>query len=128
MEPWLAQVDADDEIELFKRLYFWKMSELNIKKAMNCWQHELLERFRKRHGAAERKIELAKLNLGYWLNQETAIALYQTDPLVTSDFIIGHLPRKYSLFGSEKREFWETLADLAQKKQDEDFYFKLYRE
>ena len=128
LEPWLAQVDADDEIELFKRLYFWKMSELNIKKAMNCWQHELLERFRKRHGAAERKIELAKLNLGYWLNQETAIALYQTDPLVTSDFIIGHLPRKYSLFGSEKREFWETLADLAQKKQDEDFYFKLYRE
>ena len=128
LEPWLAQADADDEVELFNRLFFWKMAELSVKKAMILWQHELLERFRKRSTTAERKLELSKLNLGYWLDQETAIGLYQTDSAAASDFIAGHLPRRYSLFSGEKREFWETLADIARKKQDDDFYFKLYRE
>lgn len=128
LEAWLVQVDSDNEVELFKRLYQWKTASDNFKKAAKNWQQELLSRFRKASDTAARKIELSKLDLWYWLDQDTAIALYQTDRKASADFILYHLPRGYSLFSGEKRNFWEPLAQLALDKGDEDFYFRLYRQ
>lgn len=128
LELWLKAVDEADDVELFRRLYAWKHQGLSQKRAGAAWQCELLKRFRKAADRQARQRELSKLDQWYWLDEESAISLYQTDSQIAGPFILKHLPRGYSIFRGEKRKLWPTLSRLAKEKSDHDFYFKLYRE
>jgi hypothetical protein len=128
LQAWMDKVDEADDIELFTRLYTWRIIHKSLKTASAEWHQELLSRFRKAPDRKARQIVLAKLDLWFWLDEETAIALYHIESDLASAFILKHLPRAYSLFTGEKRTFWTNLAKIARKNEDNDFYFRLYRE
>jgi hypothetical protein len=126
LEPWMNEVDQADDVELFRRLYSWKLSDLSHKKARAQWLSDIRTRVQKTNGSLH--TELSKVDLWYWLDEPTAIELYQAHPSSAKPFILRHLPKPWGLFGGEKRELWTKLAELAKKSDDEDFYFKLYRQ
>lgn len=128
LQAWMDKVDKDDEVELFRRLYTWKVHNQSHKKAGAAWRKDLMSRFRQASDDRERQTALAKMQLWFWLDEETSVFLYQTSPELAGPFILRQLPRTYSLFTGEKRSLWKNLAGLAKKNGDDEFYFKLYRE
>jgi hypothetical protein len=126
LEPWLEEVDRADDVEIFRRLYGWKLSRLSHKKAVAQWLKDLAQRALDSEGSLH--TELSKMESWYWLDEPTAITLYQTHPASARPFILRHLPKPWGVFSGEKREFWRRLAGLAKEAGDEEFYFKLYRQ
>lgn len=130
LEPWLAEVDKNDEADLFRRLYDWKLN------SQFDWRHrdargqkiiaDLLSRFRSAGSPARRQIVLRKFDLWFQLDETSACALYSEDPLAAGPFILRRLPSGWS-GGEPKRALWTKLLQLADQRKDEDFRWKLYR-
>lgn len=129
LEAWLEQVDQNDDVALFTRLYSWKLRSMASRKAGNqAWLADLLAALRKAPGTEQRRTTLEKFDLPFWLDEDTAIALYQMEPNLVEAFILRHLPRPYSIFSGEKRKQWTALGKMLQANGDGHFYFRLYRE
>lgn len=129
LEAWLSQVDQNDDVALFTRLYSWKLRSMGSRKSVNqAWLADLLAAFRRAAGSEKRRTTLEKFDLPYWLDEDTAIALYQMEPNLVEAFVLRHLPRPYSLFLGEKRKLWTVLGKMIQANGDSHFYFRLYRE
>jgi len=124
LEPWLAEADLADDVELFRRLHAWKLTRLQGGARDKAVCAELRERFAKATSSPARRLVLEKFAQWFSLDELTALALYQAEPREAGPFILRHLPS--SLWtGAEKRILWRSLFDAAAA--DEDFRWKLYR-
>ena len=127
LEAWLQEVDRANDIELYRRLYSWRLLSQHKHKGDKVWVKDLLARFEAAPDRQTRRQEMLKHDLFYWLDEPAAVTLYKKDAKLAAPFILRHLPRHYSLFTGEKRALWTYLADLAKQAGDDELYFSLYR-
>jgi hypothetical protein len=127
LERWLAEVDRNDDVELFRRLYQWKIdNRARDRKHGERILPDLLRRFDAAPGPAARAVVLSKFNFFLELDEMTAIRLYQKDAATTTPFILTHMPMRGGWTGN-KCTFWETLFKLAQERGDQAFALRIYR-
>ncbi len=128
LEPWLTEVDQRDDLELFRRLYEWKLTALGtglVRDArLKVILPDLLRRFRAAPTRSARAIVLQKFALWFELDEPTALELYRTDPLTAGPFILRHLPSPWL---DKNRALWRQLLAAADTHRDEKFRWDLYR-
>jgi hypothetical protein len=129
LDAWLAETDRNDDAELFKRLYEWKLSAKYRSPARAARTEEITRELRTRFlgatSSAKRQIVLRKFDLWFQLAEESACALYEVDARAAGPFILRHLPSSW--LGNDKRVLWNRLIALAEIKKDDEFRWKLYR-
>lgn len=129
LDAWLTEVDQHDDVELFQRLYDWKLRQrydwsIRDKRSQEI-SRELLQRFGRAATSSQRQRQLRKFDLWFELDEATASALYDKDAKVAGPFILRHIPS--GIFQATKRTLWTRLLTLAAQRGDEDFRWKLYR-
>ena len=130
LDAWLEEVDRNDDVDLFRKLYDWKLSakydwKLRDRRSEDI-SLEILARFRTAPNSAKRQVVLRKFDLWFQCDEATACDLYATDPRASGAFILRHLPSGW-LSGSPKRVLWSRLIELADRQKDDEFRWKLYR-
>src|SRR6266496_3489479 len=129
LDPWLAEVDRNDDADLCRRLYEWKLTakyNLQVRdERSEEISRELLARYRSADTSGKRQRVLRKFDLWFQLSEDTACALYEIDPKAAGTFVLRHLSSSW--LGGDKRKLWNRLVALADAKKDEDFRWKLYR-
>lgn len=125
-EAWLSEVDREDDLPIFRSLYRLKLEALG-KDAEKEWRVELRRRLAAAKTPAQRNIELEKMRLGYRLDEESALALYEIEPQGARSFILEHLPYLFTWTFAEKRIAWRKLWAAARSRGDDKLYFRLYR-
>jgi hypothetical protein len=129
LEPWLAEVDRNDDADLFQRLYLWKLQSRNDWRVRDKRAEEiardLLVRYRGADSSARRQTALRKFDLWFELREDVACAIYDPDPKAAGPFILRHLPSRW--LGGDKRKLWTRLIALADARKDEEFRWRLYR-
>ena len=126
LEGWLAKLDEDGDVELFRRVYEWKLAAAGFRSSAKTWRQDLLLRFGRARGRAERQRVLLQFDLPFALDEATAEALHAADAEASRAFLLRHLPRGF-FFGETKREPWRRLWEAARKAGDEELLFTLYR-
>jgi len=129
LEAWLVQVDKDDDVELFRRLYEWSLSTIDRRSDKGARDRhvrtELQLRFAAAKTSGQRQIVLRKFNLWFELDEATAVELYQRDQRLAGPFILRRLP---SIFvRPTPATMWRRLIALADQQKDEAFRWRLYR-
>lgn len=120
LDAWLSAVDEADDLELFPVLFTFKHGY-----RPEAFQAELKKQYDRAATSAARALVLQKFERLYFLlDEETALFLYQRDPLCR-DFILARLP--YSSWGIKAPARWKALSDLAERAKDDALYFALYR-
>lgn len=120
LDEWLTAVDQADDLELFPILFSFKHGY-----RPEAFQAELKKQYDRAATSAARASVLQKFERLYFvLDEETALFLYQRDPLCR-DFILARLP--YSSWGIKAPARWKALSELAERAQDHPLYFALYR-
>jgi hypothetical protein len=129
LETWLGEVERAGEVELYRRLYAWKLG-LGLgrrpRHVETTWYGDLLRRVRAARAGAERQAVLSRLDVGLPLDEETAVALYAIDPEAARPFVRKHLPFTWG-FGGEKRSLWKRLVAAARLRSDDAFAQELFR-
>ena len=130
LDAWLDEVDRQDDVDLFRRLYEWKLSakydwKLRDRRSEDI-SRELLARFRGAANSAKRQIVLRKFDLWFHFDEAAACELYSLDPRASGAFILRHLPKTW-LMEVPKRTLWSKLIGLADRQKDDEFRWKLYR-
>jgi hypothetical protein len=130
LEAWLIEADRNDDADLFRRLYEWKLSERfswrERDKRSKESSADLLQRFRNAATPARRQAVLRKFDLWFELDEETASSIYTIDPAAAGPYILRRLPTGW-LTGGPKRVLWSKLLQLADQRKDEHLRWKLYR-
>lgn len=122
LTAWLEELDRADEIELYRTLYRLRMPSLET------WHADLLARFGAARSVRERQGVLDRLELGLWLDEPTAVALYEADTAVARPFVLRHLPVwGQRWFRGATLERWPKLVEAARARGDEELVFELYR-
>jgi hypothetical protein len=129
LDAWLAEVDRNDDADLFRRLYEWKLEGKYNRQTMGDRSREiraeLTGRYRRADSPGRRQIVLRKFDLWFQLDETTALELYEIDPKLAGTFILRHLPHRW--LGGEKRELWRQLIASAEAKKDDALRWRLYR-
>jgi len=129
LEAWLAEVDKNDEADLFRRLYEWKLSEsFDWRKRDARGQQimaDLQARFRSAATSAQRQTVLRKFDLWFQLDEVNACSLYERDARAAGAYILRRLPSTW--IGGDKRKLWVRLISLVEQRKDDDFRWRLYR-
>jgi len=127
LEEWLAEVDRNDDADLFRRLYQWKNLQGNLlQRNVAPVLADLVRRFETAPTAATRAVVLDKFDIWLGLDEPAAIRLYSTDPANAAPYILRHIPSRWG-WGGEKRVLWESLFDLARRRSDHSLAMRLYR-
>jgi hypothetical protein len=129
LEAWLAEVDKNDDADLFRRLYEWKLSETFDWRKRDARAERIMTDLQARFAAAaspsQRQVVLRKFELWFSLDEDNACHLYERDHRAAGPFILRRLPSSW--LGDNKRKLWTRLIALADAKKDEDFRWRLYR-
>lgn len=129
LEAWLGEVDKNDETDLFRRLFEWKLSEAFDWRKSDARAHQIMVELQTRFAAAttspQRQTVLRKFELWFSLDEDNACRLYERDHRVVGPFILRRLPSSW--LGDNKRKLWHRLIALADAKKDDDFRWRLYR-
>ena len=129
LEAWLAEVDRNDDADLFRRLYDWKLSESFDWHKRDARGHQIMAdlqaRFRAAATSAQRQTVLRKFDLWFQLDEENACTLYERDSRAAGQFILRRLPSSW--MGDNKRKLWSRLIAMAEAKKDDEFRWRLYR-
>lgn len=129
LETWLEEVDKNNEADLFRRLYEWKLAESFDWRKRDARAARIMADLQTRFAATttshERQTVLSKFDLWFSLDEENAIQLYEKDYRAAGSFILRRLPGSW--LGQNKRKLWNRLRALAEARKDEDFRWKLYR-
>ena len=130
LDAWLTEVDQNDDVALFRRLYEWKLEGLyqwtdRTKRGTHVF-NDLIQRLREASTPARRQLVFKKFDLSFELTEAAACDLYRIDPQSAPAYILPRL-RTAWLSGEPKRELWTTLLQLVDQRKDEDFRWKLYR-
>ena len=130
LDAWLAEVDKNDDVDIFRRLYEWKLSERFDWRKRDARAKEIVADLQSRFHAAgsplRRQTVLRKFDLWFNLDEAPACALYAVDPPAAGPYILRRL-RTGWLSGAPKRVLWTRLLQLADQRKDESFRWKLYR-
>lgn len=130
LDLWLAEVDKNDDADLFRRLYEWKLGERFDFRKRDARAREittdLLARFRAAETPARRQLVLRKFDLWFDLDESDACALYAVDSASAGHYILRRLRTGWLSLGP-KRVLWSRLIQLADQRKDEAFRWKLYR-
>ena len=130
LDSWLAEVDKNDDADLFRRLYEWKLSGVFDWHKRDARAKyiiaDLQVRFQSATTPARRQIVLRKFDLWFNLDEPAACALYSTDPAAAGPYVLRRL-RTGWLGGAPKRVLWTRLLQLADQRKDESFRWKVYR-
>ena len=117
LEAWLAEVDKNDEADLFRRLYEWKLSESFDWRKRDARGRQIMAdlqaRFRAATTPAQRQTVLRKFDLWFQLDEENACSLYERDARAASAYILRRLPGSW--LGGDKRKLWGRLIALYGK-------------
>ena len=129
LEAWLAEADKNEDADLFRRLYEWKLSESFDWRKRDARGRQIMAdlqaRFRAAATPAQRQTVLRKFDLWFHLDEDNACSLYERDARSASAYILRRLPDNW--LGGDKRKLWGRLIALAEAKKDEDFRWRLYR-
>jgi hypothetical protein len=127
LDRWLAEVDRNDDVDLFRRLYQWKTTQGGWRQDTPATiRSDLIRRFEKAPTPATRAVVLDKFNFWFELDEPTALKLFTIDRASAGVYIQRHLPSRWGWRG-EKRVLWESLRTLAEGRGDDLFAKKLYR-
>jgi hypothetical protein len=130
LEAWLSEVDKNDDTDLFRRLYEWKLSGRFDWRKRDARAREIVADlqscFQSAGSPARRQTVLRKFDLWFDLDEAPACALYSVDPPAAGPYILRRL-RAGWLGGAPKRVLWSRLLHLADQKKDDGFRWKLYR-
>jgi hypothetical protein len=130
LEEWLAEVDKNDDADLFRRLYEWKLSAHFDWRKRDARAREIIadlqSRFQLAGSSARRQTVLRKFDLWFNLDEPAACALYAADPPAAGPYILRRLKTDW-LSGEPKRVLWSQLLQLADQHKDSNFRWKLYR-
>ena len=130
LDAWLAEADRNDDIALFRKLYEWKLWEKHGWRNRDARSSEivgeLLKRFKAAAGPAQRQAVLRKFDLWFDLDEPVACQFYEIDPPAAGPFVLQHLRTSFWT-GAAKRKLMQRLFDIASRRGDEDFRWKLYR-
>lgn len=127
LDAWLAKVDAADDVPLFRRLYDWKNSDGVFRgRNQEMIRAELLRRIKGTSSAAQRRVEMEKLDIWFVLDEATALEVYRGEPGAGKPFILKHLPTG-GWSGDAKRQLWTKLCEEARAGGDSAFARELYR-
>ncbi len=125
LEVWLSDADRSDDVEMFRRLLDWKISDAHGSRQEVVWRAELVRRIQKAPTRAARHTELAKMDIwGGRLDEPTALLLYELDAEAAQPFILEHLPWNRP---RERHPMWNTLRERALAKGDTSLASALYR-
>ncbi|WP_426754673.1 gliding motility protein [Myxococcus sp. Y35] len=125
LEAWLEDADRADDVELFRRLYAWKLSGLKPKELDAAWRQEVLRRTQAASTRAARHTALAKVDIGGGrLDEPTALALDALDAEAARPFILEHLPWRGP---QERAPMWTTLRERALARGDAALASAVYR-
>lgn len=131
LQSWFEDTDQRGDIEVFRKLYEWRLAESASQKprarnADELWRADLLRRVRAAKDRPARHTELRKVDLrGHELDEDTALALYELDRLAAPKFLLSHLPSPWG--GDRKRLEWTRLLNTTRARGDLDLHFELYR-
>jgi hypothetical protein len=121
LETWLRAADEAGDVELFRRLYAWTISDAGWNaRSRKRWCADLLAAFRAAKDSGARAAALEKYEQPWAFDPTVAVELYETDPRAAQDFLLRRVPT----WGPRKG--WQRLLDLAQERGDE-FASRLYR-
>ncbi len=130
LDAWLAEVDKNDDADLFRRLYEWRLGGRFGWRKRDARASEIMadlqSRFQSAGNPARRQTVLRKFDLWFDLDEAPACALYSVDPPGAGPYILRRL-RAGWLSGAPKRVMWTRLLQLADQRKDESFRWKLYR-
>ena len=130
LDAWLTEVDRNDDADLFRRLFEWKLSGRFDWRKRDARAAaiiaELQPPFQSAGTAARRQTVLRKFDLWFELDEMPACVLYSIDPPAAGPYILRRL-RTTWLRNEPKRELWSNLLFLADQRKDEGFRWKLYR-
>ncbi|MDP1827000.1 MAG: gliding motility protein [Archangium sp.] len=118
LDKWLAEVDAANDVELFRQVIQWKLRD-SWKDFARRWRELLLQRVKAAATTTERQDALARFDFPAELDEPTALILFETYGSTARRFILDRLPWRGA--------FWEKLHGLAIRKRDEDTAWQLYR-
>lgn len=129
LQPWLDEADRRDDLELFRKLYLWKLrQQIDWKKVEALWRQELLARARSAQGRAAFNSALAKMDVAaYSLDEPTATALWELNPVGARAFILRHLPSEWTFQRDDPKRYWTTLLEHTEEAKDLELYFPLYQ-
>jgi hypothetical protein len=145
LEEWLREVERNGDLELFRRLYSWKITVERGFPDQQRWWADLKQAFTAAGSWQDRVQVMAKYDLGLQLGEDQAVELYECDPGASRPFILRHLAQTTRPFGGRAwipqrgiRRTWsesapqgprfaQRLLDSARKRNDDDFFFALYR-
>lgn len=128
LQAWLDETDRRDDVELFRKLYLWRLrQQVDWKKAEAQWRQDVLTRARAAQDRVALNIALAKLDAPSSLDEPTAISLWELNPAGARAFILHHLPSGWMLQRNDPKHHWSTLLGRAEDAQDLELYFPLYR-
>ena len=130
LETWLADADRADDVEVFRRLYAWKLAGPRGAKLDTMWREDVVRRFQAAPSRSARHTVLAKVDLNEErLDEPTALALDTVDPEAARAFILAHLPWRWSLWGQRDAALplWNTLSERARARGDSVMASALYR-
>lgn len=129
LDAWLGEVDQQNDVDLFRQLYEWKLSERYDWRKRDARGQQIKTDLRARFQAAttspERQIVLRKFDLWFQLDEDCACVLYERDPRAAGPYLLRRLPSTW--LGDSKRKLWGRLLSLADARQDLDFRWRLYR-
>ena len=84
LDAWLAEADQNDDADLFRRLYEWKLSERFDWRKRDARAKEIISdlqsRFQSAGNPSGRQTVLRKFDLWFDLDEAPACALYSADP------------------------------------------------
>jgi len=91
LDPWFEEADRIDDVELFRKLYEWKLDGIfSWRKRLPRSQQicgELRRRFSKATTLTQRQVVLRKFDLWFTMDEETAVALYNAEPNAAGPWI-----------------------------------------
>jgi hypothetical protein len=93
--------------------------------AAQRWREALAARYPAAPTSEARSAVLAELDQPHLLDEDTALALYAVQPLLSSPFILRHLPRGRR--ADDARLPWARLMGQALARNDAVLHFALYR-
>jgi len=126
LDKWLDEVDRNDDVELFRRLYAWKMAKRAFHRPDDAEiRRNLCTRFEEAGTPARRAAVLDKFEIWFTLDEASAQKLYSIDDRAAKPFILRHLPVAW--WDQSKRTLWKALYESAKEKGDEEMAFALYR-
>src|SRR5262249_38334014 len=126
LESWLSAARRNRDTLLARRLWRWKYAKEPWGVDDAAWCRKLRHQYEAAQGAAAQGLVLDEFDDSFQLDEPTALALYARNRSC-SRFLLKHLPRTFSFWGSERREMWRQLIEAALEANDADLAFALYR-